>query len=171
MKQDIGWYDVYKSGELTSRLSDDITKIKDGIGDKFGTTLQYLSTFLGGVIVAFVKGWKLTLVILSVSPVLFLTSVMFAKLAEALSSNELKSYATAGAVAEEVFTSIRTVFAFNGVKKDHKRYESKLDEAKAFGIKKATVNGALMGVLWLVINCTYALGRLTLTLCCFKSLR
>ena len=46
--------------------------------------------------VAFAKGWKLTLVILSVSPLLFVTSVMFAKLAEALSTSELKSYARAG---------------------------------------------------------------------------
>ena len=117
-----------------------------------------MTTFIGGVIVAFVKGWKLTLVILSVSPLLFVTSVMFAQLAEALSTNELKSYARAGAVAEEVFSSIRTVFAFNGVKKDHKRYEDKLDEAKKFGIKKSIVNGALMGMLWFVINGSYALG-------------
>jgi ATP-binding cassette, subfamily B (MDR/TAP), member 1 len=117
-----------------------------------------VTTFIGGVVVAFAKGWKLTLVILSVSPLLFVTSVMFAQLAEALSTNELKSYARAGAVAEEVFSSIRTVFAFNGVKKDHKRYEDKLDEAKKFGIKKSIVNGALMGMLWLVINGSYALG-------------
>ena len=117
-----------------------------------------MTTFIGGVIVAFVKGWKLTLVILSVSPLLFVTSVMFAQIAEALSTNELKSYARAGAVAEEVFSSIRTVFAFNGVKKDHKRYEDKLDEAKKFGIKKSIVNGALMGMLWFVINGSYALG-------------
>lgn len=39
-----------------------------------------------------------------------------------LTSNELKSYAKAGAVAEEVFTAIRTVFAFNGAQKEHKRY-------------------------------------------------
>lgn len=117
-----------------------------------------MTTFIGGVVVAFAKGWKLTLVILSVSPLLFVTSVMFAQLAEALSTNELKSYARAGAVAEEVFSSIRTVFAFNGVKKDHKRYEDKLDEAKKFGIKKSIVNGALMGMLWLVINGSYALG-------------
>jgi len=55
-----------------------------------------MSTFIGGVIVAFIKGWKLTLVILSASPLLFVTSVMFAKLAEALSTSELKSYARAG---------------------------------------------------------------------------
>jgi hypothetical protein len=36
------------------------------------------------------------------------------KLAGYLTTNELKSYAKAGAVAEEIFTAIRTVFAFNG---------------------------------------------------------
>lgn len=39
-----------------------------------------------------------------------------------LASRELKSYAKAGSVAEEVFTAIRTVFALNGAKKEHKRF-------------------------------------------------
>ena len=38
-----------------------------------------------------------------------------------LSKNELKNYAGAGSVAEEVLTAIKTVFAFNGAKKEHKR--------------------------------------------------
>jgi len=43
-------------------------------------------------------------------------------LLESLTKNELKSYAKAGAVAQEVLTAIRTVFAFNGAQKEHKRY-------------------------------------------------
>jgi hypothetical protein len=31
-----------------------------------------------------------------------------------MTSKELKSYAQAGAIAEEVFSSIRTVFSYNG---------------------------------------------------------
>lgn len=50
------------------------------------------------------------------------------------------------------------MFAFNGAQKEHKRYESKLDEAKKFGIRKATINGLLMGFIWIVINGAYALG-------------
>ena len=76
-----------------------------------------------------------------------------------LTTNELKSYAKAGAVAEEVFTAIRTVFAFNGVKKEHARYEAKLDEARKFGIKKSVFNGLMQGFLWLVVNSAYALGK------------
>ena len=75
-----------------------------------------------------------------------------------LTTSELKAYAKAGAIAEEVFTAIRTVYAFNGSKKEHARYESKLDDAKVYGIKKGFFNGLMMGFLWLVINSSYALG-------------
>jgi hypothetical protein len=49
------------------------------------------------------------------------TKFSILKVASYLTSNELKAYAKAGAVADEVFTAIRTVFAFNGAKKDHLR--------------------------------------------------
>ena len=75
-----------------------------------------------GIILGFVKGWELTLVILSLSPLIFVLSFVFTKIAESLTKNELKSYANAGSIAEEVFSSIRTVFAFNGGEKAHKRY-------------------------------------------------
>lgn len=132
--------------------------MKEGIGDKLGNGIQYISTFLIAVILSFIKGWKLTLVILAVSPLLFISSVLFTKLTSFLTTKELKSYARAGAVAEEVFTAIRTVFAFNGVKKEHLRYEKRLEQAKAYGIKKGFLNGAMMGFLWLTINGSYALG-------------
>lgn len=121
LRQEAGWFDLYKSGELTNRLTDDVNKIKDGVGDKFSNALQFVSTFVVGMGIGFWRGWKLTLVILSLSPILFCCAVVFTKIAESLSKNELKSYATAGAVAEEVFTAIRTVFAFNGAQKEHIR--------------------------------------------------
>ena len=77
-----------------------------------------------------------------------------------MTTNELKSYARASAVAEEVLTAIRTVFAFNGAQKEHKRYEEKLDDAKNFGIKKGFINGGMIGFLWIVIFCACNLKKL-----------
>ena len=65
-----------------------------------------------------------------------------------MTKNELSSYAKAGAIADEVLSSIRTVFAFNGAQKEHERYDVKLIEAKKIGIRKSFYNGALMGFLW-----------------------
>jgi ABC-type multidrug transport system fused ATPase/permease subunit len=49
------------------------------MGDKFGNAIQYLSTCIGGFAIGFIRGWKLTLVILSLSPLLFALSVGFTK--------------------------------------------------------------------------------------------
>lgn len=43
---------------------------------------QAVATFVTGFIVGFTKGWKLTLVILALSPVLGLSSAIWAKVGE-----------------------------------------------------------------------------------------
>lgn len=45
-------------------------KISDGIGDKVGTCIQWTCGFLSGFAIGFAYGWKLTLVILAISPLL-----------------------------------------------------------------------------------------------------
>lgn len=51
-------------------------KIQSGIGEKIGLFLQYLTTFVLGYIVGFVQGWKLTLVLISVLPLLLVVAVI-----------------------------------------------------------------------------------------------
>ena len=53
-----------------SSISSDINKIHDGIGDKCGGFFQWFCGFLSGFIIGFIWGWKLTLVILAISPLL-----------------------------------------------------------------------------------------------------
>lgn len=45
-------------------------RVKEGIGDKFGLLIQGLSVFVVGFIVAFVYSWNITLVMLSILPIL-----------------------------------------------------------------------------------------------------
>ncbi|CAM5112321.1 unnamed protein product [Natator depressus] len=157
MRQEIGWFDVNDVGELNTRLIDDVSKINEGIGDKIGMLFQAIATFLAGFIVGFIKGWKLTLVILAVSPVLGLSAALWAKLLSAFTDKELTAYAKAGAVAEEVLAAIRTVIAFGGQKKEIKRYHKNLEDAKNIGIKKAITANISMGIAFLLIYASYAL--------------
>ncbi|KAH9508579.1 ATP-dependent translocase ABCB1 [Bulinus truncatus] len=158
LRQDIGWFDTHEAAELNTRLADDITKIQDGIGDKMGSFVQWFASFVAGFVIGFANGWKLTLVILAVSPFLVGAAGLFSKLAASMTSKELEAYAKAGGVAEEVFGAIRTVVAFGGQEKESDRYASNLTEAQKFGVKKGFTNGASMGFIWFVIFCCYALG-------------
>jgi ATP-binding cassette subfamily B (MDR/TAP) protein 1 len=130
MRQEIGWFDTNETGELNTRMSDDVNKIQEGIGDKIGNFFQWFSTFVTGIVIGFIYGWKLALVILAFGPLLAISGGIMTKLLTAFTSNELKAYAQAGAVAEEVISSIRTVVAFNGQEKECTRYTERLGVAE-----------------------------------------
>ncbi|XP_076187711.1 ATP-dependent translocase ABCB1-like isoform X3 [Aptenodytes patagonicus] len=157
MRQEIGWFDVNDVGELNTRLLDDVSKINEGIGDKIGLLVQAVTTFVTGFIVGLIRGWKLTLVILAVSPVLGLSAALCAKVLSAFTDKEQAAYAKAGAVAEEVLAAVRTVIAFGGQEKEIKRYHENLEDAKRIGIKKAVTANISMGAAFLLIYASYAL--------------
>ncbi|XP_067366386.1 ATP-binding cassette, sub-family B (MDR/TAP), member 4 isoform X4 [Channa argus] len=165
MQQDIGWFDVNETGELNTRLIEcvyicihsDVYKIQEGIGDKVGMLLQAFTTFITSFIIGFSKGWKLTLVILAVSPALGISAAFFSKVLTNFTSKEQSAYAKAGAVAEEVLSAIRTVFAFSGQEREIERYHKNLEDAKRVGIKKALSSNIAMGFTFLMIYLSYAL--------------
>uniref|UniRef100_A0A671WWQ0 ATP-binding cassette, sub-family B (MDR/TAP), member 4 n=1 Tax=Sparus aurata TaxID=8175 RepID=A0A671WWQ0_SPAAU len=157
MKQEIGWFDVNETGELNTRLTDDVYKIQEGIGDKAGMLIQAYTTFITSFVIGFTKGWQLTLVILAVSPALGISAALFSKVLTSFTSKEQTAYAKAGAVAEEVLSAIRTVFAFSGQDREIKRYNKNLEDAMAMGIKKALSSNIAMGFTFLMIYLSYAL--------------
>ncbi|CAF3770521.1 unnamed protein product [Rotaria sp. Silwood1] len=121
LKKDVVYFDTHKTGELSTLISDDINKIRDGIGDKLGALIDTISIFICCIIIGFVKGWKLALVIFSTLPVIVTTFIITSKLITSLTTIELNAYRKAGAVAEEVITSIRTVLSYNGQEKEIQR--------------------------------------------------
>ncbi|XP_038572710.1 bile salt export pump isoform X1 [Micropterus salmoides] len=157
MRMEIGWFDCTSIGELNTRMSDDINKINDAIADQVAIFLQRFTTFVGGFCIGFIKGWKLTLVIVSASPLIGIGAGLMALFVAKLTGMELQAYAKAGAVADEVLSSIRTVAAFGGEKKEVKRYDNNLISAQRWGIRKGLVMGFFTGFMWMVIFLCYAL--------------
>uniref|UniRef100_A0A803XPJ8 ABC-type xenobiotic transporter n=1 Tax=Meleagris gallopavo TaxID=9103 RepID=A0A803XPJ8_MELGA len=157
LHQEMAWFDSTQIGTLNTRLTDDINTIHEGIGDKICIFVQFFSTFLTGIIIGFVHGWKLTLVILSVSPLLAASAAVWSTLLASLTAKELSAYAKAGAVAEEVLTAIRTVVAFNGQQKALAKYDTNLEAARRVGVKKSITTNTSLGVSQFLIFGSYAL--------------
>uniref|UniRef100_A0A8C2EPE7 ATP-binding cassette, sub-family B (MDR/TAP), member 11a n=1 Tax=Cyprinus carpio TaxID=7962 RepID=A0A8C2EPE7_CYPCA len=154
MCMEIGWFDRNSIGELNTRISDDINKINNAIADQVSIFIERISTFIFGFMVGFIGGWKLTLVVIAVSP---LIGLAIWRSLELLTGHELTAYAKAGSVADEVLSSMRTVAAFGGEHKETERYDRNLVEAQAWGIKKGAIIGVFQGYLWCIIFLCYAL--------------
>lgn len=57
LRQDVGWYDTKASNDFASRITEDLNKIQDGIGEKIGMFTFSMSSFLASMVNAFVHGW------------------------------------------------------------------------------------------------------------------
>ncbi|CAK6965537.1 bile salt export pump-like [Scomber scombrus] len=157
MRMEIGWFDCTSVGELNTRMSDDINKINDAIADQVAIFLQRFTTFVCGFCVGFVKGWKLTLVIVAASPLIGVGAGLMALFVAKMTGLELQAYAKAGAIADEVLSSIRTVAAFGGELKEVQRYDKNLISAQRWGIRKGLIMGFFTGYMWLIIFLCYGL--------------
>jgi ATP-binding cassette, subfamily B (MDR/TAP), member 1 len=157
MRQNSEWYDGENTGELTSRVASDVDLIHAGIGEKFGAAVQFLSTSVVGILISFIYSWKLTLVILSITPLLAACGAVFAKLTADTTGEGQGAYGAAGGIANEGLSLIRTVHAFGGQEEEAKRYEEKLDSAYSFGVRKGFYNGLGLGMIMFWIFAIHAL--------------
>ena len=54
-------------------------RVREGMGDKMGLMIQYVAQFFGGLAIALTYDWKLTLIMMSLSPVLVICGAFMAK--------------------------------------------------------------------------------------------
>ncbi|KAM0892578.1 hypothetical protein ACQ4PT_025659 [Festuca glaucescens] len=115
LKQDIGFFDKDMStGQVVERMSGDTFLIQDAIGEKVGMCIQLLSTFFGGFIIAFVRGWLLALVMLSSIPPVVVAGAIMSRMMTNLSSRMQAKYGDVGDIVEQTIGAIRTTVALVG---------------------------------------------------------
>ncbi|VAH22129.1 unnamed protein product [Triticum turgidum subsp. durum] len=158
LRQDMAFFDTeIKGGQVVFGTSADTILIQDAIGEKVGKFLQLLTTFIGGFTVAFIKGWLLTLVMLSTIPPLIVAAAIVSKMLSKVSSEGLASYIDAGNIVEQTIGSIRTVVSFNGEKKAMDQYNNLIKKAYKGTIKEGAIQGFGLGFLSLVYFSSFGL--------------
>jgi ABC-type multidrug transport system fused ATPase/permease subunit len=109
-------------GKLSNMLTDDLLKVKEGIGDKVADLLSLLTRMVGCLVFALVKGWKLSLIILAIAPLVVLAFNLTIRFTIKYAKQQIDASAKAHTIVQEVITAIRTVTAFNGQKQEYERY-------------------------------------------------
>ena len=72
LKQEQGWFDSNNAYAFATKVQAHLEQIEMGLGEKFGLILRMTSQLISGLVIAFTSSWKLTLVMLCVSPFLAL---------------------------------------------------------------------------------------------------
>ncbi|EDV37529.1 uncharacterized protein Dana_GF13488 [Drosophila ananassae] len=157
LHQDMKWYDFNQSGEVASRMNEDLSKMEDGLAEKVVMFVHYLVSFVGALGLAFYKGWQLSLVCLTSLPLTFIAMGLVSVATSRLAKKEVNVYAGAAVVAEGALSGIRTVKAFEGEAKETLAYKASVIAAKYLNIKRNMFSGIGFGLLWFFIYSSYAL--------------
>lgn len=114
MRQNIAWFDRKENatGTLTSRLASEATLVESTVGTRIGLTVQNIVSLIAGLTIAFIYGWKLSLVVLATSPLIGFANFMHMYTMKGFTEKMRKANEKANAVATEAFANIRTVFSF-----------------------------------------------------------
>uniref|UniRef100_A0A915EGF1 ABC transmembrane type-1 domain-containing protein n=1 Tax=Ditylenchus dipsaci TaxID=166011 RepID=A0A915EGF1_9BILA len=53
LRQEVAWFDKMQTGNLTARLTDDLERVREGLGDKASLFVQQMAAFVAGFAVGF----------------------------------------------------------------------------------------------------------------------
>ncbi|EFJ26372.1 ATP-binding cassette transporter [Selaginella moellendorffii] len=147
LSQEIAFFDVTRTGELLSRLSEDTQIIKNAATVNLSEGLRSLGTSLVGLGFMFETSWRLTLLALAIVPAISFGVRAFGRYVRELSHKTQAAAAAAGAIAEEAFGAVRTVRSFAQESYECARYGEKVDYTLKLGIRRALVGGIFAGTV------------------------
>ena len=155
LRQEQGWFDANNAYEFSTKVQAQFEQITLGVGEKFGITLQAISQVIVGLIIAFYKSWLLTLVMLAISPTIFVCVLFLVCSLRKPIIGARKTYEKAGGAAEEMLYNIKTVASFSNFEFEIHRFNRMIDLVHYFDRQKAYRLGLSIGGVLFFIYLTF----------------
>ncbi|WP_426063820.1 ABC transporter ATP-binding protein [Flavobacterium sp. DSP2-3-1] len=141
VKLPMSFFSQKRVGELNSRISSDITQIQDTLTSTIAEFLRQFILIVGGVLLLANESIKLTLLMLSVVPLVAVAAVIFGRFIRKYSKNVQDKVADSQVIVEETMQGISIVKAFANEWYEIARYNGKIKEVVTIAIKGGKYRG------------------------------
>ena len=141
VKLPMSFFSQKRVGELNSRISSDITQIQDTLTSTIAEFLRQFILIIGGVLLLANESIKLTLLMLSVVPLVAVAAVIFGRFIRKYSKNVQDKVAESQVIVEETMQGISIVKAFANEWYEIARYNGKIKEVVKIAIKGGKYRG------------------------------
>ena len=142
---DATFYDTHRVGELTSRLTGDVTTIRDAIGSSLSMTLRGLVVIVGAVILMFVTSWWLALAIVVLTPLTVLPVLLLARRLRKMSRRTQDALAEMSAMATEALGASKTIKSFMQEPHQSRAYAERAESSFAAELSRLGGRSAMIG--------------------------
>jgi ABC-type multidrug transport system fused ATPase/permease subunit len=134
-------------GELSSRLSADVSQIQDTVSTVLAELLRGIVVMLIGIVLIIYSSPALTLLILSVVPVIVLVAVVFSRKIRKKSKEAQDQLAESGTIVQESLQGISNVKAFTNEWYEVNRYNQNIQKVVILALKNAQLRGMFVSTL------------------------
>jgi subfamily B ATP-binding cassette protein MsbA len=139
-----------RTGELLSRLMNDVTVIQSIVTETPIDGAKQLVTFVGGITFLLIMNWQLCLLILVLLPLLVLVAKFFGRKLKSLSTSIQDHTAAMSTLIEEVISGIRVVKSFVQTQREETRFAVQVEQTLALTMQKAGVMAVFIPVISLL---------------------
>ncbi|MGV2435525.1 MAG UNVERIFIED_CONTAM: hypothetical protein LVT10_12120 [Anaerolineae bacterium] len=125
----IDFFANHRVGELVSRLTSDVTVMRNALTNNVNMLFQQLFIAIGSVVVMVYTNWRLSLFILVLTPLIGALGALFGTWLRQASTAIQDELASATVVVDEVFQAIRIVKSFVREPYEIERYSQAIQRA------------------------------------------
>ena len=143
----IFFFEQRRVGELTSRISSDVTQLQDVLSSTLAEFLRQIITLLAGVALISFTSLKLTGFMLATVPIVVIAAIFFGKFIRKLSRKAQDELAQANVVVEETLQSVSVVKAFTNEPYEVRRYSTALDKVVQNSLRVANFRGGFVSFI------------------------
>jgi ATP-binding cassette subfamily B protein len=146
-----GWFEVARTGEVISRLTNDATMLETVIGSSVSLALRNLLTLIGGLVMLALTSLKLTLLVLVGVPLTIVPILLFGRRVRRLARTSQDRVGDVGAYIDEALHEIRTVQAYGHEPEDRRAFGARVEDAFAAARSRITQRAALIALVMLLV--------------------
>ncbi|MGA7729646.1 MAG: ABC transporter ATP-binding protein [Chloroflexia bacterium] len=156
----LGFYDNQRVGELTSRLSNDVTAVQAGLTNNLIGPIGQVLTLIGGLTMIILIDWRMLAVVALVVPPIFIVGRFFGGRLQKVSEQAQSALGEATTVLEETLAAPRIVKAFGREAYEVGRYSGAVETSFRLGLSRSmnrsifialmgfVTFSALAGIMW-----------------------
>jgi subfamily B ATP-binding cassette protein MsbA len=139
-----------RTGELLSRLMNDVTIIQSVATETPIDAAKQLVTFAGGIAFLLAMNWRLCLLILVLLPLLVIVAKVFGRRLKSLSTSIQDQTAALSTLIEEVIAGIRIVKSFVQTRTEEARFAAQVDHTLILTMRRAGIMAVFIPVISLL---------------------
>jgi ATP-binding cassette, subfamily B, bacterial len=147
----LGYYDQKQTGDLITRMTNDIDAIQDVITSALMDTLIDVLTIGGMLGVMLYLNWRFSLIALGITPLLFAVVYKYKRRIKEVSRSARKKQSEVLSTIQEVFSSIRVVKAFGREDFEEKRFEKGSREQVQSALEARAIKSRLSPLVDIIV--------------------